>query len=57
MKDVPEEEGAIEGSSAKIEEPIIDPLSIEQAIMDKTGAETATPAGSFTQVNSVDDAE
>lgn len=32
----------------------IDPLAIEQAIMDKTGAETARPAGSFSQADGVE---
>jgi len=31
--------------------PIIDSLSIEQAILEKTGAETASPAGTFSQVD------
>jgi hypothetical protein len=30
-------------------DPIIDPLAIEQAIMEKTGAETAVPMGAFSQ--------
>lgn len=38
-------------NSAQLQNPLIDPLSIEQAIMDKTGAETAKPAGTFSQVN------
>ncbi len=32
----------------------IDPIVIEQAIMEKTGAETAKPAGAFSQVNKVE---
>jgi outer membrane protein OmpA-like peptidoglycan-associated protein len=36
-------------NSALLKGPQIDPLSIEQAIIDKTGAETATPAGTFSQ--------
>lgn len=35
--------------SAQTQKPLIDPLSIEQAIMDKTGAETAKPSGAFSQ--------
>lgn len=31
--------------------PSIDPLAIEQAIMEKTGAKTAKPAGAFSQVD------
>jgi hypothetical protein len=31
--------------------PIIDPLAIEQSIMEKTGAETARPAGAFSQID------
>lgn len=31
--------------------PVVDPLAIEQAIMEKTGAETAKPAGAFSQVD------
>ncbi len=31
--------------------PAIDPLAIEQAIMEKTGAETARPAGTFSQID------
>lgn len=31
--------------------PPIDPLAIEQAIMEKTGAETARPAGAFSQID------
>lgn len=31
--------------------PTIDPLSIEQAIMEKTGAETAKPTGAFSQID------
>lgn len=31
--------------------PAIDPLSIEQAIIEKTGAETARPAGTFSQID------
>ena len=30
-------------------DPVIDPLAIEQAIMEKTGAETAVPMGAFSQ--------
>ena len=33
--------------------PLIDPLAIEQAIMEKTGAETAQPTGAFSQVDKV----
>lgn len=32
----------------------IDPLAIEQAIMDKTGAETARPAGRFSQADGIE---
>ena len=42
-------------SSALLQKgPTIDPLSIEQAIMEKTGAETAKPAGAFSQIDRVD---
>jgi len=34
--------------------PVIDPLAIEQVIMEKTGAETAAPAGTFSQVDKVE---
>ncbi len=45
------EAGAGGDDSAMLqEEPIIDQLSIEQAIIEKTGAETAKPAGTFSQV-------
>ncbi len=40
--------------SAQLQQgPVIDPLSIEQAIMEKTGAETARPAGTFSQIDKV----
>lgn len=42
-------------SSALLQKgPTIDPLSIEQAIMEKTGAETAKPTGAFSQVDKVE---
>jgi len=48
-------ESAFKGDdSAQMQNPLIDPLSIEQAIMDKTGAETAKPAGAFSQINKAD---
>ncbi len=34
--------------------PVIDPLAIEQAIIEKTGAETARPVGAFSQVDKVE---
>ena len=34
--------------------PDIDPLAIEQAIIEKTGAETARPVGAFSQVDKVE---
>jgi hypothetical protein len=34
-------------------DPRIDPLAIEQAIMEKTGAETARPTGAFSQIDKV----
>ena len=33
--------------------PVIDPLAIEQVIMEKTGAETAVPVGAFSQAGKV----
>jgi hypothetical protein len=33
--------------------PMIDPLAIEQAIMEKIGTETARPTGTFSQVNGI----
>lgn len=46
------EAGVEEDDNAALQEgPIIDPLSIEQAIIEKTGAETARPAGAFSQVD------
>ncbi len=41
-------------STQRQEEPIIDPLAIEQAIMEKTGTETARPTGAFSQVDRVE---
>ncbi len=35
-------------------DPVIDPLAIEQAIMEKTGAETAVPMGAFSQSGKAD---
>ena len=42
-----------DGSAFLQKGPVIDPLAIEQAIMDKTGAETASPTGAFSQVDKV----
>lgn len=39
------------GSMSLLNRPVIDPLSIEQAIMEKTRADTARPAGAFSQVD------
>lgn len=38
-------------SSSLQKDPLIDPLAIEQVLMEKTGAETAKPAGAFSQVD------
>lgn len=43
--------------NAHLKNPLIDPLSIEQAIMDKTGAETAKPAGAFSQLDRPEDGD
>ncbi len=43
-----------DNKSAHLNRPLIDPLSIEQAIMEKTGAETARPAGAFSQIEGVE---
>jgi hypothetical protein len=54
--ETPEEENAPASgdSSASLQKgPVIDPLAIEQAIMEKTGAETAQPTGAFSQVDKV----
>ena len=55
--DAPEgaEENAPKGDDSALlpSVPAIDPLAIEQAIMEKTGAETARPAGAFSQVDPV----
>jgi len=42
-----------DGSALLQKNPTIDPLAIEQAIMEKTGAETAKPSGAFSQVDRV----
>jgi outer membrane protein OmpA-like peptidoglycan-associated protein len=50
--EIKQEKPVIKGDdSALLQEPVIDPLAIEQAIMEKTGAETAKPAGAFSQVD------
>jgi hypothetical protein len=54
--ETPEDENAPASgdSSASLQKgPVIDPLAIEQAIMEKTGAETAQPTGAFSQVDKV----
>jgi len=52
----PESNKSIQGDSNALLQkgPTIDPLSIEQAIMEKTGAETAKPTGAFSQIDRVD---
>ncbi len=37
-----------------VDSPTIDPLSIEEAIMEKTGSVTAKPAGAFSQIDTVE---
>ncbi|NIP52225.1 MAG: hypothetical protein GWN13_30250, partial [Phycisphaerae bacterium] len=40
--------GGIEGQTT-LNKPIIDPLSIEQAIQEKTGAEAVRPVGAYSR--------
>lgn len=50
--EVPEKSATLQGSDNAMLPigPVIDPLAIEQVIMEKTGAETAKPAGAFSQI-------
>lgn len=51
FEDIVINESGYEGNKAALSnKPLIDPLSIEQAIIEKTGAETARPTGAFSQV-------
>jgi len=52
----PETDNTTQGDNSALLQkgPIIDPLAIEQAIMEKTGAETAKPVGAFSQVDRVE---